>query len=191
MLDLLFTGKALWFSIPAVIGTGLFLIRFGLMFLGGADFDIDDAGDADLGHHDDSSGAFKVLSIQTIAAFAMGFGWGGIGARFGTNWPEWAAVPVGIFCGVAMVWVLALLLKAAHDLQTSGNVLIRDAIGADGTVYVEVPSEESGRGQVQLVLNNRQRMFNAVTRGPAIASRTRIKVVGVNDDNTLTVEATI
>lgn len=195
MLDSFLTGTATWFTIPAFVGTALFLIRLATMLLGhGVDFDHDgalDAAGADVpdAHHSDSADAFKILSLQTLAAFAMGFGWAGLGALRGTEWAPWVSVPVGIVGGVAMVWLLAILLKGAHELQSSGNVPIRSAIGAEGTVYVSVPGEGSGRGQVQLVVNNQQCFFNAVTDGPAITSRSRVRVVGVNDDNTLSVVA--
>jgi hypothetical protein len=191
-MEIMFSGHAVWFSIPAVFGTMLFLIRLVLMLVGHADMGVDvDGGDAIDVHHGDSTDAFKILSIQTIAAFAMGFGWGGLGVLRGSDWPEWLAVPVGLASGIALVWLLAILIKGAYDLQTSGNVRLTDAVGADGMVYVTVPAEESGRGQVQLVLQNRQRMFNAVTRGPTLSSRTRVRVVGVNEDNTVTVEQLI
>lgn len=191
-MEILFGGHAAWFTIPAVFGTTLFLLRLVLMFVGHADLGVDvDGGDAIDVHHGDGADAFKVLSIQTIGAFAMGFGWGGLGVLRGSEWPEWLAVPVGVASGVALVWLLAILIKGAYDLQSSGNVRLADAVGADGMVYVTVPGEEGGRGQVQLVLKNRQRMFNAVTRGPTLSSRTRVRVVGVNEDNTVTVEQAI
>jgi hypothetical protein len=190
MLDLFFSDNATWFSVPALVGTALFLLRLVLMFIGHADLGIDvDGGDAMHADHGDSTDAFKVLSIQTVAAFAMGFGWGGLGVLKGSEWSSWLALPVGLACGLGMVWLLAILLKAAYDLQTSGNINLNDTVGADGTVYVTVPGDGHGKGQVQLVLKNRQRMYNAVTQGPPLSSHTRVRVVGVNDDNTVTVEA--
>lgn len=190
MLDLFFSDNATWFSVPALVGTGLFLVRVVLMLVGHADLGVDvDHGEAINVDHGDSTDAFKVLSIQTIAAFAMGFGWGGLGVLRGTDWDSWLAVPVGIACGVGMVWLLAIMLKGAYDLQSSGNVRLTDTVGADGTVYVTVPGDGHGRGQVQLVLQNRQRMYNAITSGPALATKSRVRVIGVNDDNTVTVEA--
>ena len=78
MLDGLFSGDTLFFSVPAVAGTIFFVLRLALSFTGLGDFD----GDADASgidvidgdpHH--SSELFKFLSVQSIAAFLMGFGW--------------------------------------------------------------------------------------------------------------------
>jgi hypothetical protein len=100
MLDTLFGGNAAWFTIPALIGTGFFLLRllFNVMGLGdggldgidGADVDMNSIGDLvdadvdDISPQDltDSDYAFKLLSLQGVAAFCMGFGWGKV---VGTN----------------------------------------------------------------------------------------------------------
>src|SRR5262245_46747336 len=90
MLDLFFSNHAAWFSIPALIGTAFFALRLLLMSVGlhhdvGMDVGHGDVHAGDV-HHGDSSEAFKVFSIQSIAAFAMGFGWGGLGAFRGQDW---------------------------------------------------------------------------------------------------------
>ena len=78
------------------------------------------------------------------------------------------------------------MLRAMNELQASGNISIRTALGCEGDVYVTVPSDGVG-GQVRVTLDSRQRIYNAVTRGEDLATGTRVKVVNVNDDNTLTV----
>lgn len=189
MLELFFSDNAVWFGVPAMVGTGLFLIRLVLMMLGQADLGLEiehpDSADMHVGDIAD----FKILSIQALAAFAMGFGWGGLGVLHGTTWNPLLAAPVGIVCGIGMVWLLAILLKGVYDLQSSGNIPITSTVGVEGAVYVSIPADGQGTGQVQLVIDNRQRMYNAVTPGPAIATRSRVRVVGTNDDNTVTVQA--
>ncbi|MHC4102831.1 MAG: hypothetical protein ACYSW1_18345 [Planctomycetota bacterium] len=91
MLQSLFDQEALLFTVPALLGTAVFLIRLGLMTIVGLDHDVDVPhdvdiphdvavdmqGDVDLGHDvesGDSTEAFKLLSIQSVAAFLMGFG---------------------------------------------------------------------------------------------------------------------
>lgn len=196
MYELLFGGNAAWFSIPAIIGTVFFALRVVLMLVGGAaDLDLDL--DADVGGagatlgetdvHWDSGHAFQVLSIQSLAAFVMGFGWGGLAALKGSGW-EWPAVIVtSLVCGAGMVWLLGLLLKGIHDLQASGNVSIHAAVGHEGDVYCTIPGEGRGRGQVRMTIQNRQRIYNAVTLGEDLPTSTRVRVTQVNEDNTLTV----
>jgi hypothetical protein len=139
--------------------------------------------------HSDSGHDFQVLSVQTIASFLMGFGWGGLGMLKGTHFGDQPMVVwvVAIGLGVAMVWLLALLLKGMADLQTSGNISIAQAVGHEGDVYIGVPGWSGGRGQVRLTIQNNERYYNAVTGGEELPRGTRVRVVKVNEDDTLTV----
>ena len=190
MFDSLFDGEALWFSIPALLGTGVFLIRILMMLVGGDGGDgIDlDAGDADL-HGGDSSGAFEILSVQGVSAFLMGFGWVGVGSHLGAGWSPAVSFGAGAAGGLLLVWILGHSLGAVRGLESSGNVSIAGAIGKTGEVYARVPEAGRGQGQVRVVISNRQRIYNAITEGPELDSRSRVRVVAVNDDNSLTVEA--
>lgn len=192
MIDMLLSGQAAWFGVPAVAGTLIFILKLVLMFTGGdtldLDTDIDSPPDGVLDGHD-STGAFKALSLQSIAAFAMGFGWGGLAVYHGLNAGIMMSIVGAIGGGVLMVWVLAMLLRGVVSLQSDGTASIRSAVGTEGDVYVTVPGEGSGRGQVKLVVSGRQRIVNATTDGAPLPSQSRIKVVRVNTDNTVQVVA--
>lgn len=193
MFDELFQGSAIWFSIPALLGTGVFAVRLALMLFGS---DVD-TGDADVSGFEgdgaldgsDSDQAFTVLSIQGTSAFLMGFGWTGLGALMGAGWEVVPSLALGLVGGIAMAWLLILMLRAVHDLQSSGTLSIDAALGEPGEVYVTVPGHQAGRGQIKLVIGDRQRIFDAVTSGDALPTRTRVRVIAVNDDRTLTVGA--
>lgn len=191
MLDLLFGQHAGWFSAPALIGTFFFLLR--LLLPGGDHGDASDAVSFDVGGHSDgmahhdSHGALKFLSIQAICAFLMGFGWTGFAAYRGSGLGPGVSAVVGMGGGVGMVWVLGALLRGAMRLEGSGNIAIQSAVGREGEIYVTVPPAGKGRGQVRLVMGDRHRTFNAVSAGGEIRPSTRVKVVRVNDDRTLTV----
>jgi len=205
MLDPLFQGDALWFTVPALFGTLVFILRMVLMLVGGDTGDGGDGGDlghaGDVGdfgdtgdgsldfdgqHHPSSNTAFEILSVQSISIFLMGFGWVGIGCLLGSGWSTGVALALGVVGGVAMVWIMARTLGAVRTLEGSGNVKIQSTLGLEGDVYARIPA--GGRGQVRLVIDSRQRIYNAVSRDTDIASQSRVRVVGVNDDNTITVE---
>lgn len=185
MLDLLFNNGAAWFTVPAITATVIFAVQFILMLTGfddgGLDLDIDLATDA--GH---SNFVFHILSFQTVASFVMGFGWGAFASYRGANWDFTTSVLVGAVCGAGMVWLLYLLLKALHDLQTSGNVRIKAAIGKTGQVYVSIPSE--GAGQVRLIMGSRERTYTARSPSGPLGRGDSVRVTRVNEDNSLTVE---
>src|SRR4051794_36534401 len=98
MQELFFGDNAAWYTVPALIGSVFFAFRIVMLLVGAGAHDIgidlhgdvhaDAGGDlhAD-GSHGDSSHAFQVLSLQSIAAFFMGFGWAGLAAyRNGWHW---------------------------------------------------------------------------------------------------------
>lgn len=192
-MDLFFGQAAGWFSFAAFLGTAFFLIRLVLLSTGlghGHDFDAHDVvlSDHSVDHHTDSSQAFKALSLQSIATFMMGFGWAGLGAYRGGGMNAVESVAVGIIGGVAMVWLLAMLLRNMFKLHASGNIPITAAIDHVGDVYVTVPAAGNGRGQVRVTVNNRQRIYNATsTASTDLPPSTRVRVVKVNQDNTLSV----
>ena len=194
MLWGLFEQEALFFTIPALLGTFVFVLKLGLMTLAGfgVDFDTDvDADvDVDLGEDaGDSTDAFNLLSLQSIAAFLMGFGWGGLAGHLGLDWSLPMSLLLGAGFGSLLVWLLGLMMKAVYDLQSSGHVRVEDTVGSEGVVYANVPAKGVGRGQVRVVVNERARIYNAISDGEPIATSATIRVVQVNDDRSLTVTA--
>lgn len=187
MLEALFEGQAVWFSVPALLGTGIFVLRIAMMLIGG---DGIDGGDTDAGGSldgDDSTGAFEILSVQSVSAFLMGFGWVGIGCFLGAHWSSSVALVVGSLGGFLMVWIMGSVLGAVRGLESSGNIPLDRALGKVGEVYARVPAAGAGKGQVKLVLSNHQRIYNAISESSELSSGTRVRVTGVNDDNSLTV----
>ena len=212
MMDLFFADHAGWFTVPAAFGTFVFVVRLCLLLVGGAtDADIGDAATADVdfdvhgdvhadigtdavgevhhGSHLDPGHALQILSVQSISAFLMGFGLGGLGAYRGTGWDILPSVFTALVIGVAFMWIIIMLMRAMYKLESSGNVSIRDAVGREGSVYVTIPANGAGTGQISIILNKRQRMYRARTDGETeLARHTRVKVVRINDARTLTVE---
>jgi len=191
MLNALLTGQAIWFGVPALFGTAVFVIRLAMVLLGSHDSDLGgEHGLADAhahGDHPDSGEALRLLTLEGGAAFFMGLGWGGLGALKGADWSLGASILVGLLCGIALLLVQAVAMRAVHRLQASGNVSIHDTKGLEGVVYVAVPPAGKGKGLITLVVRGKQRQFNALSEGEEIPSQTRVIVDRINDDNTVTV----
>lgn len=199
MYDLFFSDYALFFTVPAVLGTLLFLLRIGMMSAGLDDSD----GGADVGGLDagmDGGGldgiesgdatsdfAFEFISLQAIAAFCMGAGWGGLGAYRGSGMHLAMSVVIGLLCGVGMVWLLYHLMKSVYGLRGSGNISIRDAVGRTAQVYVRIPEAGHGSGQIRIVIRDALRTMTAVSEGPEIPRMASVRVVRANSDNTVVV----
>ena len=200
----LFLGPiAIWFSVPAILGTTFFTLRMGLMLIGGdtdadmgADLEVDfdagadvdvDASALEAGEAAESTSAFKVLSVQAIAGFLGGFGWGGLGALQGAGWSPATSALVGLASGAGMMWVLGKLLMFIYGLQSSGNVPLYHALESQGSVYARIPAAGEGKGQVRVVIDDRARFYKAITDGEALPRDAKVRVVSINDDNSVTV----
>ena len=193
-MDKLFEYPVVWFSVPAFLGTAIFAIRLVLMLVGGdggqdalevdgdVDFDIGDGGE-----HLDPGHSFELLSVQAVSAFLMGFGWAGLGGYNGAGWGVTACIGSGLVGGVGMTWILAMMLRWMYSLESSGNVAIQMALGVEGEVYANLPARGEGHGQIRIVVDKRQRIYNAVSDGDALPTGSRIKVTEVNSDRVLTV----
>ncbi len=194
MSEFLFGNGASWFSVPALIGTLFFAIRIVLALIG-LDFDDggSDAAGMDIGStgldegidHAESTSVFKFLSIQTITAFAMGFGWGGLLGLRTLDLNIAPSVGLGVLMGVAFAWFVVWCFKLIYSLESSGNISIRDAMHSEGTVSTTIAPGKTGR--VRLTIGDRQRAFTAITEGETLDSGTRVRVTKINSNQTVTV----
>lgn len=103
MFDQLFGGQVLWFTVPALLGTLVFAVRSLLSAAGRG---------PEPSHDEDAAAeAFVPLSTLSVAAFAGGVGWAGMGALLGMGWEMAPSAAVGVAGGVSVVWLLGLLTK--------------------------------------------------------------------------------
>lgn len=189
LFESLFADQAAWFAIPALIGTLFFVIRL-VLSLTGADAFIDvDGPDAPADAHQDSTALFKFFSLQSILMFCLGYGWTGL-AAYRTMEVAWApSAVIALIGGVASAWFLLWLFGLMHRLEAQGNIPIDSALGCEGDVYVTVPRAGTGRGQVRVTIGNRQRTYSAVSKGDEVRPPTRVRVLSINDDRSITVGA--
>jgi hypothetical protein len=186
MMNLLLTEGAQWFTGVAVVASLLFGVTVLLLFVGG-DGGLDSGGDIDLPDGGgDGNSAFKVLSLQGVVGFGMGWGWGGLVAFRSLGWGWSASAIAGVVVGGLFVGLLWLGFKLVYSLAGDGNVYRRDAVGLVGTVTVAIPA--SGSGRVRVVIRNHQREFSATSRGERIELHSTVRVVAVRDDGMLGVE---
>ena len=192
MWDMLLGGWAGLFTATAAIGTIFFAVRLVMLLIGSAaDLNADAGAFDDVGldaEHASPNDGFKVLSIQAVGAFLMGFGWGGLGALRGTGLDLGPSMFVAAASGIGMVWLLGAILKAIHRLQASGNIRAQDAVGRDATVYVRVLPGGRPGGKVAVTVDNHLRYFDAVsTDAEPIARGTKVRLVSLNEDRSFTV----
>ncbi len=178
------------FFLCAAVGGALFLLRVALVFIGfDGDADVDgdiDADGIDIGHGGHDMGA-GMLSFTGLTAFFMLFGVTGLVMRLEQHLSGMVSSAVAFVVGVFTMWLVAKLLRAVYRLRSSGNVEMRNAVGAEGRVYLTIPA--SGRGQVEVTVQSRLRVVDAVAERPVeLKTGTHVRVVRVIEGNVLVVE---
>lgn len=180
------------YLICAVAGGSVLALRILLMLFG---LDHGDAGDFDtsldvdhdgLAHAGEGSGSiFTFLSIQSIAGFFTMFGLVGLGLlqiNASNMWSLLGALAAGVFTA----WCTGMIFLALRRLQSEGTLVIGNAIGQTGTVYLTIP--ETGSGSVNVTVQGSLRTLDAISRdGNRIPTGSIIKVVGVTAGNILVV----
>lgn len=177
-------GLEKFYTLCAIFGGLLFVIRLALQFLGGDsgfdDMDVDiDGGDADL--------SFKVLSFQGLTSFFMMFGLVGIALRRQSGVSVPWSMAGAMAAGLATVWVIGQIFSFMKGLQSSGTVDIQNAVGQEGTVYLTIPAE--GTGKARLTIQDHLKVLDAISEHKVkLETGQRIRVVRVVAGNLLAVE---
>ncbi len=188
----------------------LFLFLLNLIGLGGHDLDMDhdlhveglDLHDVHLGdlphdfdhdlgaEHPDLTAhgdGLAFISFRTILAFLVGFGWTGV-VMTAAHAPLFVTLLLAIGVGAIFMLVVFWLMRMIYSLAESGNIDFTNALGVTGTVYIPIPPQGQGSGQVQLVVQGRLREIQAITDSEeALPTGTQVRVVRVLSDNTLLV----
>ena len=174
------------FTVCALVGGTLFLIRLAIQLLGfDSDTSAEHPGEIDSSHTDAS---FKMLSLLGITAFLMMFGLGGramMESRPGAPLP---ALIVALLAGGVSMWLMAFLFKLMKKMQSDGTSKIEKAVGQEGSVYLTIPANDVGK--VQIAVNGRLSVLDArAAGGQALQTGARVKVVRIANSNILEVES--
>lgn len=204
VMDWFFQDGAWIFGVPACVGSILFLLKFLLMAIG-----VDHALDTDVGFADagtihtpvdtdvhvgdklggkDLSATRRWISFQGMIVLLMAGGWSGLMLFREAGWGVWSSGAVGVVVGVAAMWVFGMVFEQLYKLQISGNIGIGSAVGKTGEVYAGVPAKGGGLGQVMVVIDQKQRIYNAESRGGELPRAAKIVVVGTGAANTVVVD---
>jgi len=165
-----------------ILATFVVFVQMVLMVFGseiGGDMELDAGGE--------HSAGLEFLSIHTIAAFFMGFGWIGGGVLAGTS-SLLLAVPAGLVTGVIFGAVIFYILGSLRRFDERFNVDPRNAIGQTAKVYIPIPANRTGEGQIELKFQGRYQVVAAVTSsGDPLPAQTPVLVVDLADDNVFVV----
>ena len=167
----------------AIIASLIMFIQLVLTMIGGA-FDAPD-GDFEL---ESTDGDLGVLSVRTICAFFVGFGWAAITALKYYPGDTLIATGAGFIAGCVFLFGVLWTMRGLHSLKDDGTVDIKNAVGHIGSVYLPIPPNREGTGQVQVIVQGREREVIALTDSETeLDNRTRVKVLEQIDEHTILV----
>lgn len=197
MLELLseiYWGAALFFT--AIFVWQLLATLFG--HVGAADqADVSGAADA-TGAHDavgaqeanihaaDSVASFKLLSIRSVVAFGVLFGWAGVLYQRAKTPQNWTML-YSILWGLVGMLIVASIFYFLRRMTETGTPRIETSVGQRSTVYMDIPA--GGTGKVRTVVSNTVSFVSARTAsGEALAAGTPVVVKRVLDSSTVEVD---
>lgn len=164
------------FFIIAIASTAILALQLILNMLGLAGHDADiGAGDHEIPADGDAAGGdahssgLGILSVRTIVAFFVGFGWAGI-ATLRSGGSTAAAIAIAFGAGLVFMFTVFYVMKLIFRLSESGNIDFKNAVGQSGTVYTTIPAKGGGAGRIQLVVQGRMREMDAVTESESVLS---------------------
>jgi len=162
------------------IGFGAILTLLLLASLAGGDTDADVDTELDGGS----------ISVKGVLAFLAFFGLGGwIMLRAGS--PLWLSSLVGAASGYAMMSAMAAMLIRLRKLDHDGNRRAAALLDQIGEVYLTVPASGQGSGRIQVRQGSRLVEVEAVTKGAAIPTGQRARIVEVVNAGRVIVEGIV
>jgi hypothetical protein len=168
-----------------LLGLGLIILQaiFGVLF--GHDGDTSASGSVDTsGGH---GGGGSVVSIKTVSAMLLGFGFGGAILEkngFSTGISALGGLGVGLVIGAAYF----ALMNSLYRLKSDGTSVLSEAVNHSGTVYMRIPSGLAGAGEIQVSFGGRLQNVRAYTRGLELPTGTAVRVIALHGDQALLVE---
>ena len=167
-------------GIGAVSSLVLF-VQMIVILIGGSDLDFE------LGEVGEG-GATGIFSIRSIGSFFTGFGW--TGAMFLQNGHSvGVATLAATVVGSLILAGFLSLMRWLHGFKTDGTVNYKNAIGNVGSVYIPIPPNRKGMGQIQVEVQGRLAVINAISDSEEkLENRIAVRVKSLVDTRTLLVE---
>ncbi|WP_432798346.1 hypothetical protein [Poriferisphaera sp. WC338] len=173
--------------------TTLFVLRLLLMlFVGddGGDIDLTSADIADATDGMETGAAFNLFSLLSLLAFAMGFGWMGLAGRITWELNPTISLFIALAFGSIMMFGSAFAMMYIRRFEGTNVYDVKTGIGRTGRVYLTVPANASGQGQVEVTVSGRRKIFTAMTKGAELSAFSNVRITEVGDDEVMWIEST-
>lgn len=172
------------YLICAAAGGAVLVIRLILMFIGVDHGDIPGdtdlqvhLGDATVGEAGGHGGGYNFLSIQSIASFFTMFGLAGLGL-LQIHATDLVSLLGALAAGAVTAWATGMIFFYMQKLQSEGTLVLSNAVGQTGTVYLTIP--EKGSGVVNVTVQGAMRSLDAISQhGTRIPTGSIVQVTGI------------
>jgi len=168
-----------------LLGLILIILQAIMGVFAGHDGDTSSSGSIDVqGGHGSGAG---IVSMKTVSGMLLGFGFGGaILEKNGFSMGISALGGLGI--GVLIGAVYFALMDSLYQLRSAGTSVLSEAVNHSGTVYIRIPGNLSGAGEIQVSFGGRMQNVRAYTQGLELPTGTAVRVVALHGDQGLLVE---
>lgn len=186
--------KTFW--LIAIPFTVIFLIQTVLTLIGlDADHDVDIDADFDIDTDTDIDGAeamiggLKFFTVRNFITFFTVFSWSGIVfSRMGLA--SFIVFALAAILGLVVMLIVAYMFLGMSRMVQSGSIDIQNAVSQIGEVYIPIPADKKGKGQIQLAVQGRIEEFDAVTEDlTSLPTGTKVLVLEVLSGQLLSVTA--
>ncbi|MGI6524554.1 MAG: hypothetical protein ACOX2O_04570 [Bdellovibrionota bacterium] len=174
----------LFFWICAIIGTLIFSIRLFMTISGLGGDDLISEGVDDI----DADSGLNLISLTTVVAFIMMFGWVGIASLKADNVGAGFSILFATVAGLLTMVLIAYLFKWIFSLTEQGDVFQpSDALGKTAEVFEKISA--GGKGMVFLNMQGHRREFTATSEdGEEIPSFTKVVIQKIVDQSSVVVK---
>jgi hypothetical protein len=136
----------------------------------------------------ESVATFKLLSVRSVTAFGLLFGWAGVlYLRTGTG--QNPTLLYSVLWGVVGMLIVSAIFYFLMRMTETGTRRLSTALGQPGTVYMDIPA--GGAGQVRVMISGAVSFISArVAGGEALKAGTPVIVKRIIGPNMVEVEKT-
>jgi membrane protein implicated in regulation of membrane protease activity len=168
--------KVFW--VITIAASLFFLVQLVLTFIG-ADMDTDV--DIDTEFDGDTGIGFQFFTLKNLVAFFTLFGWVGL-ACINAELSKIMTLIWATLSGFAIMAVMAAIYYYSSKLNHSGTLVLGNAIGSLGEVYLTIPPNKGGHGKVHVKIQGALRELDALTNDDtAIPTGSIIEVTEINN----------
>ena len=128
------------------------------------------------------AGSLRIFTIQTVMAFLCVFGWTA-SVMYSSDRSSLKASAVGFIFGAIAMYLIAKLAQQTAKLTANGTFNPKNAIGAEGSVYIPIPANSSGNGKINIVVQGSLMECDAMTEEhEQLTTGTKIRVTDIVGD---------